>query len=84
MTETDLAERLRMDRLRQINARPEERAELEARFGRVWDSRELERDFVPVGFLAPYVVARRKADGVLGSLEFQHQPRFYFNWKADE
>ena len=36
-----------------------------------------------IGFMAPLVVVRRKADGVKGSLEFQHQPRFYFNFVAD-
>jgi hypothetical protein len=29
------------------------------------------------------VVARRKSDGMRGSLEFQHHPRFYFNWEDD-
>jgi hypothetical protein len=33
--------------------------------------------------LAPYVIVRRKVDGAVGSLEFQHQPRFYFNWQED-
>ncbi len=30
--------------------------------------------------MAPFVIVRRRADGVKGSLEFQHNPRFYFNW----
>ena len=34
--------------------------------------------------MAPYVVVRRNADGVKGSLEFQHEPRFYFKWQAHE
>jgi hypothetical protein len=29
-------------------------------------------------------VVRRKSDGVKGSLEFQHNPRFYFNFKSDQ
>ena len=29
------------------------------------------------------VAVRRRADGVKGSLEFQHNPRFYFNFVAD-
>ena len=36
-----------------------------------------------VGFLAPFVVVVRKSDGVKGSLEFTHSPRFYFGFKAD-
>jgi hypothetical protein len=49
----------------------------------VWDLRELAAGFVVVGFMAPYVVVRRKSDGTVGSLEFQHLPRFYFKWKED-
>ena len=59
------------------------RAELERRHGRVWDPRELAAAFVIVGFMAPFVVVRRRADGKVGSLEFQHHPRFYFNWRED-
>jgi hypothetical protein len=33
--------------------------------------------------MAPFVVVRRKADGRKGSLEFQHHPRFYFNFMPD-
>ena len=44
---------------------------------------ELATAFEIIGFMAPLVVARRKADGRMGSLEFQHQPRFYFNWQED-
>jgi len=35
-----------------------------------------------LGFMAPLVVVRRKADGVRGSLEFQHNPRFLFQFSA--
>jgi hypothetical protein len=38
------------------------------------------RDFQVLGFLAPYVVVRRRSDGRKGSLEFQHNPRFYFGF----
>jgi len=51
--------------------------------GQVWDAAELQRDFEVLGFMAPYVIVNRRADGVKGSLEFQHAPRFYFNWHAD-
>jgi hypothetical protein len=36
------------------------------------------------GFKAPLVVVRRKSDGKKGSLEFQHQPRFYFGFSPHE
>lgn len=54
------------------------RIDLEARFGQVWDTKELQTDFTVVGFAAPFVVVIRKSDGVKGSLEFTHSPRFYY------
>jgi hypothetical protein len=33
--------------------------------------------------MAPLVVVERKSDGQVGSLEFTHMPRLYFNWIAD-
>ena len=59
------------------------RAELEHRHGAVLDPARLAASFEVIGFMAPLVVVRRKADGRLGSLEFQHDPRFYFNWRED-
>ena len=38
------------------------------------------KDFEVIGFLAPLVVVRRRADRVKGSMEFQHMPRLYFNF----
>lgn len=77
----DPTEAARRERLTEINAVVTERAALEARHGRVWDTRELAHDYIVIGFSAPLVVVRRKADGVRGSLEFQHQPRLYFNFQ---
>ena len=48
-----------------------------------WSTAELQRDFEVIGFAAPFVVVKRKSDGVKGSLEFTHSPRVYFNWRAD-
>ena len=48
-----------------------------------WDTQELARDFEVIGFLAPFVAVRRKSDGVKGSLEFTHYPRWYFNFVED-
>ena len=79
----DGTESLRRTRLAEINAHPGMRQELEAAHGQVWDTDELARDFEVVGFLAPFVVVRRRSDGVKGSLEFQHSPRFYFNFAPD-
>ena len=84
ITETDVTETLRRVRLVEVNAEPGDRQILEQRHGRIWDSRELGQDFQVIGYLAPYVVVRRKADGVRGSLEFQHHQRFHFNWREDQ
>jgi hypothetical protein len=81
---SDSTEPARRERLAEINARPGSREALEAAHGRVWDTGQLAEEFEVVGFLAPFVVVRRKADGVKGSLEFQHSPRFYFSFQADQ
>jgi hypothetical protein len=38
-------------------------------------------EFSVVGFAAPFVVVRRKSDGVKGTLGFTHSPRVYFNFE---
>ncbi len=81
----DPTEAIRRQRLAEINAEPGGREALEAQFGKVWDTSELGRDFQVIGFAAPLVVVCRRADGVRGSLEFQHgPPRLYFNWLPHE
>ena len=77
---TDPTASARWARLLAINARPHGRQTLEAEFGDVWDPGELAEQFEVIGFLAPYVVVRRRADRAKGSLEFQHDPRFYFQF----
>jgi hypothetical protein len=58
-----------------------ERVRLETEHGQVWDTDEMRQDFEAQGFGAPYIVVIRKEDGIKGSLEFQHRPRFYFNFQ---
>jgi hypothetical protein len=58
-----------------------ERARLEAAQGQVWNTIELQKDFEVKGFMAPFVVVKRKSDGQKGSLCFQHSPRFYFGFE---
>jgi len=58
--------------------------ELEAQYGKVWDSDGLRQDFEVLGFMAPFVVAKHKASGKKGTLEFTHSPRAYFNWVEDQ
>jgi hypothetical protein len=45
-----------------------------------WTTDEVRELFDVIGFMAPFCVVRRKADGVKGSLEFRHHPRVYFNF----
>lgn len=80
----DPTESIRRQRLAEINAEPGSREALEAEHGQVWDTSELAHDFIVVGFMAPLVVVKRKSDSVKGSLEFQHQPRFYFNFQPHQ
>ena len=80
----DPTETIRRQRLAEINLEPGSRNALEAAHGQVWSTDELRSDFDVFGFLAPMVVVRRKADGRKGSLEFQHSPRFYFNFVPHE
>ena len=75
------AEILRLNRLTDINSSPKNRAQLEAEHGQVWDTNQLAEDFDVIAFLAPFVVVIRQSDGQKGSLEFQHDPRFFFNFQ---
>jgi hypothetical protein len=80
---SDRTESIRRERLAEINAEPGSREALEAKCGQVWDTSELRREFEVLGFAAPLVVVRRRSDGVRGSLEFQHDPRLYFNFQPE-
>lgn len=79
----DETETARIQMLAEINSDPGGRAALEAAHGPVWDTGQLAETFEVIGFLAPLAVVRRRSDGVKGSLEFQHSPRFYFGFVAD-
>jgi hypothetical protein len=48
----------------------------------VWDTGMMQDDFEALGFQAPFIVVRRKSDGVKGTLMFTHRPRYYFGWEA--
>jgi hypothetical protein len=67
----------------EINSAPKTKHELEKIYGRVWTTEEMVLDFAVEGYMAPFVVARRRSDGARGSLEFQSSPRYYFAWQED-
>lgn len=76
----DATESIRRELAQQINGAPGSREALMAKYGQVFDTTTLQEHFEVLGFGAPFVVVRRKSDGVKGSLEFQHSPRFYYDF----
>ena len=58
------------------------RESLEAKYGKVWNADELAQEFVVTAIIAPKIVARRRSDDVVGTLQFIGQ--FYFNWQPQE
>ncbi len=60
-----------------------EREELVNEYGEVMDTKEVQQKYEVISFLAPYVMVERKADNVRGTLVFQHEPRYYFNFKPE-
>jgi len=79
----DPTEDIRRTMTTEINAEPGSREHLEQQHGQVWDTQELQRDFVVLGFCAPFVVVAEKESGRRGSLLFQHSPRLYHSFKPE-
>ena len=79
----DETETIRRQMVAEVNANAGPRAELESKHGQVWDTTELQNDFEVLGFAAPFVIARRRANGVRGSLMFQHSPRLYHSFSPE-
>lgn len=67
-----------------INAEPAGRKALERLYGKVYSTDEMREVFDVIGFLAPFVLVRRKVDNVQGCLTFQHDPRFYWGFQEDK
>lgn len=80
---SDPTEMIRRSMVREINGNNGDREQLEAEHGRVWDTAELQQDFDVLGFAAPLIVVRQKSTERMGSLFFQHQPRFYWGFTPD-
>lgn len=87
MDETETIRRLLV---REVNSQVEsddevtERARLEKKYGKVWNTKELTHDFHVKGFAAPFVVVEELSTGRKGLLMFQHWPRFYFDWQPEK
>jgi len=63
----------------------DERARLEEQYGKgkVWNTAEVQQEFEITGFAAPFCMCKRKSDGKTGTLAFQHNPRFYFDFREN-
>jgi hypothetical protein len=82
-TMKDETENYRRARVAELNAQATARAELEERYGQVWSTDELREQYEVLSFAAPFVIVRERKTGKMGTLEFQHDPRFYFNWQPE-
>jgi hypothetical protein len=80
---SDTAETIRRSLVQQIKTDAGDRERLEERHGRVWDTQELQHDFEVLQFAAPLIVVRQRTTGQMGSMFFQHQPRFYWGFQPD-
>lgn len=49
-----------------------------------WTTEQLRKEFEVKGFSMGFVVVRRKADDVIGSMTFGGQPRLYRNFVEDK
>lgn len=79
----DETETIRREMVATINSNAGPREELESKYGQVWDTGQLQDHFHVLGFMAPFVVVRRRSDGVRGSLLFQNSPRFYHSFQPE-
>jgi len=77
----DKTENIRREMVAAINSDPDERAQLEAQYGEVWDTKQVQEKFEIIGFLAPFVAVKELATGIEGTLAFQDRPRYYFDFR---
>ena len=49
-----------------------------------WNTKELQEDFIVHDFLAPLVFVTRKSDRKNGTMEFNHNPRYYYKFREDQ
>lgn len=62
----------------------ERRKVLARQFNDVMTTAEMMEQYEAVGFGGGLVVVRRRSDGVLGSLQFDHSPRLYYGFLPHE
>ena len=59
------------------------REDLEDQYGQVWTTSEMQEKFTVLGFGYGVCVVKHKASGKKGTLDFQHAPRFYYDFIED-
>ena len=86
----DKTEPFRREAVERINSLVEtsdedkERKRLEDQYGKVYNTQEVTSEFKLEAFMAPYVVCTSRRTKERGTMEFQHQPRLYFNFRPHE
>jgi hypothetical protein len=76
-------EKLTMEEAAQIKEEADARDRLQREYGEVWNTREVQEEFEVLSFMAPFCFVRRRSDYKTGTVQFEHMPRFYFNFCPD-
>ena len=76
----DKTEQARRVMVAEINRDPGGPMELAEKHGVIYAMDKLRQSFEVIEFSAPFVSVRRRCDGVKGTLEFQHWPRYYYDF----
>ncbi len=79
----DPSETIRRELTTAINNVEGSREYLSQKHGQIWDTNELQQEFNVLGFASPLIIAKRKCDGVRGTLFFQASPRYYFGFSPE-
>lgn len=79
----DQTEAIRKQMVTELNSADNTKAELEAKHGKVWTTSEMQEEFDALGFMAPFIIVRKRDTGERGSLLFTHSPRFYFSFQPE-
>ena len=79
----DQTETIRRQMVAELNSEDNTKAKLEAKHGKVWTTSEMQDEFEALGFMAPFIIVRKRDTGERGSLMFTHSPRFYFSFKPE-
>lgn len=77
----DSIESVRREMVSKINGFVGSKEELEKKHGKVYDTHDLDELYEITGFMAPFIVVRRRSDNTKGTMIFQDQPRYYFSFK---